>query len=246
MHGYGRSSSSSFSTNPRARYRRARPIDGRLRHKHRFAREERQELAGEFPPVAWVGPARWGGKLLSTGLPETASYILIKCHSSAEPCLGKTRRWLLANGICRKSPRLLFFPDSFLEQARLFLGRFVWTRAEERHLNPAARYEGPGGRQLRLIVKLTFPSKKFPGNTGLLFAGITGLSSGARRWEMVRPTTYLTLGGPMHLITIQTSQQWSLTARAWRPATVEAWRASSPESFWDTFDLGLIKKQWAA
>ena len=79
-----------------------------------------------------------------------------------------------------------------------------------------------------------------------LFARITGWTSGARRRDQVQPSTRLTVGDPVQLVTTQSLQQWSLTARDWRPAAVGTRRVDYPESFWGTYDVGLLKTQRTA
>ena len=119
---------------------------------------------------------------------------------------------------------ILALPRGVSKQVHPPLGRFVWARAENGHLGPAAKCETSGFKQFWLIAKLTFPSKKKAGCIASLFARFARWNSGARRRRTAQPPL-------IQLATTQSFQQWSLSTRAWWPTTVEAWRADSPKSF---------------
>ena len=141
---------------------------------------------------------------------------------------------------------LISLPDKFAPQAHIMFGRFVWVRPEPGHVNPASPFEDAAGKQFQFICKLIFDSTDFEGWTASLLCRVTGRSSGARRREHSEPTAYLTAGDPVKLTAIQGASRWELSARSWWPTTDLEWKASSPDSFWPTMDVGLIKKQFAS
>ena len=155
--------------------------------------------------------------------------------------------WELPEGATIRAIRggedVIELPNYYSTQLSRIHGRFVWSKLEGKHLNPAgAPNQAP--RLFQFVIKIAFQSRAWPDYNTSILARVTGWSSGARRADNCSKT-HMKMGDTFELLLHQGKETECLAARCWTPAVEFFWKNVSESSFWSSDVHGLTIDHWA-